>query len=94
MNTTVRLRDDLAEEELLVPAWKSWKGWNDDTATEHNGSLVYLDKSNLDGAIGLPDFYQRLDWHPSHNLNRIKLKDGRTFFMLGVDLDWEHDNDD
>ena len=86
----VRLRDDLAEEELSVPAWKSWRGWHEDTATEYNGKLVYLDKEDLDGAIGLEDFYNKLNWHPSHNLNRIQLKDNRVFFMLGIDLDWEY----
>jgi hypothetical protein len=89
--TTVRLRDDLAEEELLVPAWKGWKGWHEDTASEHEGTLAYLDKADLDGAINLGDLYAKLNWHPSHNLNRIKLKDGRVFFMLGVDLDWDHE---
>jgi hypothetical protein len=87
--SAVRLRDDLAKDELLVPAWKSWKGWHHDTASEYQGTLTYLDKADLDGATQLPDFYQKLNWHPSHNLNRIKLKDGRVFFMLGVDLDWE-----
>jgi hypothetical protein len=87
--TYVRLRDDLAEEELLVPAWKSWKGWHHDTASEYQGTLVYLDKADLEGAIGLTDFYRNVNGHPSHNLTRVKLRDGRRFFMLGVDLDWE-----
>ena len=28
------------------------------------------------------------DKHPAYNYNRIELKDGKVFYMLGIDLDW------
>lgn len=88
MKETVRLRRDLAGENLSVPAWKSWKGWENHTALERNGTLIYLDAKGLDGATQEPDLYQNIDGHPSHELNRIRLTNGKVYFILGVDLDW------
>jgi len=76
----IRMRDDLAEEEMLVPAF-------DDVLDNHETvGVTYLSAEDLIGAEvadGNDD-----DTHPRWEYNYIQLKDGRKFYMIGADLDW------
>lgn len=76
----VSLRKDLAEEGVLVPAF------DDITPSGHEIGDTYLGAKDLEDAEQIEDLCD--DTHPQYNFNRIKLKDGRVFFMYGVDLDW------
>ena len=75
MNTLVRMRDDLARDNVKVPAW-----------TALDAPVVYLTAKDLVGAQYLPDLCSEDD--AEFNYNRIGLADGRIFFMVGVDLDF------
>ena len=76
--TPVRMRKDLAEEGLLIPAGLSYKDYDD------LQEVIHLSAEDLDGAI---------EWDTgedpdSHAFCPVKLKDGRVVYMIGVDLDW------
>jgi hypothetical protein len=75
MNTSVRMRDDLARDNVKVPAWPYL-----------DAPVAYLTAKDLVGAQYLPDLCS--DDDPEYNYNRILLADGRIFFMVGVDLDF------
>jgi len=45
-----------------------------------------LGAEELEGAEQIPDLCG--DGDPEYWFNRIRLKDGRVFFMHSVDLDW------
>jgi len=48
--------------------------------------LTWLGFEDLEGAQSIEDLVD--DKHPAYNYNRIELKDGKVFYMLGIDLDW------
>lgn len=79
---TVRLRDDLAEEGLSVPACTTLDGEGDD---------FYFDEQDLEGAVCLHDLEEEQveegEIESSYN-SRIRLKDGCIVYMMSIDLDW------
>lgn len=79
--SNVRMRDDLAEQELLVPAGLSYKDYDD------LQGVTYLSASDLEGAQG----YDNGEDPDDHAFAVIKLKDGRVFYMISVDLDWSYE---
>ena len=82
----VRLRDDLAEDGLGVPAFDYV------TAPDNGHGRTYLFKEDLVGAIALRDVED--EDKPEYNFEHIKLLDGRVFYILSIDLDYVEENDD
>ena len=72
---SIRMRDDLARDDVEVPAW-----------TNLDAPATYLKADDLRGARFLPDMCDESS--PEYNYNRIELADKRVFFMVGVDLDF------
>jgi hypothetical protein len=75
----VRMRDDLAEQGMSVPAGLSYKDYDD------LQEVIYLSAKDMEGAIG----YDTGEDPDSHAYCPVKLADGRVFYMIGADLDWE-----
>ena len=75
MINSVRMRDDLARDGVMVPAW-----------TALDAPVEFLSADELVGAKYLPDLCKEDE--PEFNYNRIELADGRIYFMVGVDLDF------
>ena len=73
------MRDDLAEQGILVPAGISYKDY------DHLQEVIYLSAKDMEGAIG----YDTGEDPDSHAYCPVKLADGRVFYMIGADLDWE-----
>jgi hypothetical protein len=76
--TPVRMRKDLAEEGITIPAGLSYKDYDD------LQEVIHLSAEDLEGAI---------EWDTgedpdSHAFCPVKLKDGRVVYMIGVDLEW------
>jgi len=77
-DNSIRMRDDLAEEGLAVPASKSFKDY--DTQVD----VVYIGAEELQGAT-----YGDDPAHPDeHPFCYVELKDGRSLYFLSVDLDF------
>lgn len=74
----VRMRSDLYE--LFVPAYDRIE------APDTGIGSTMLSAEELEEAEQLPDICD--DGEPEYWFNRIRLKDGRVFFMHSVDLDW------
>lgn len=77
----VRLRDDLAEEELGIPAYDAVEKF------DIGIGLTYLFKNDLQEAQLINEIDD--ETKPEYNFEYIKLKDGRQFYVHGVDLDYE-----
>ena len=78
IDNSIRMRDDLAEEGLSVPASKSFKDY--DTQVD----VVYIGAEELQGAT-----YGDDPAHPDdHPFCYVELKDGRSLYFIGVDLDF------
>ena len=77
--TNIRLRDDLAEQELRVPAGLGYSDYDD----LHDD--FYLSADDLKGAT----LYEDDEDPDSHAFCKVKLTDGRILYMMGVDLDFE-----
>ena len=75
IDRSVRMRDDLARDDVEVPAW-----------TNLDAPATYLNAKDLQGARFLPDLCDENS--VEYNYNRIELADKRIFFMVGVDLDF------
>jgi hypothetical protein len=75
----VRMRDDLALEGITVPAGLSFKDYDD------LQEVTYLNATELEGA----EEFDTGDDPDSHPFCPVKLRDGRVFYMIGIDLDWE-----
>ena len=75
----VRMRDDLAKLGMTVPAGLSFLNYDD------LQEITYLNSTELDGAVEIDTG----DDPDSHPFFPIKLRDGRVFYMIGIDLDWE-----
>jgi hypothetical protein len=73
------MRDDLAKLEMSIPAGLSFQDYDD------LQEITYLNATDLDGAVG----YDTGEDPDSHAFCPVKLRDGRVFYMIGVDLDWE-----
>lgn len=76
----IRMRDDLAEEGLAVPASPTFERY--DTL----GDVVYITAEELEGAEQGNDPADPDD----HAFWYIKLKDGRSLYFLSVDLDFDY----
>lgn len=76
----IRMRDDLAEEGLSVPASETFEKY--DTL----GDVVYITANELEGATQGDDPANPDD----HAYWYIKLKDGRSLYFVGADLDFEY----
>ena len=72
---SVRMRDDLARDDVEVPAW-----------TNLDAPATNINAKELEGARFLPDLCDENS--VEYNYNRIELADKRIFFMVGVDLDF------
>ena len=79
MRYIIRMRDDLAEEGLSVPASRTFESY--DTMVD----VTYITAEELAGATQGDDPAQPDD----HAFWYIKLKDGRSFYFLSVDLDFD-----
>lgn len=75
----VRMRDDLAEEGLSIPASRTFKKYDTQVG------VVYINAEELVGAVIGND---RAD-PDEHAFCYVKLKDGRGLYFLSVDLDFE-----
>jgi hypothetical protein len=82
--TPVRMRKDLAEQELLIPAGKSYKDYDD------LQEITHLSVEDLEGAVE----YDTGEDPDSHAFCPVMLRDGRVFYMIGVDLDWFYEEED
>ena len=80
----VRMRKDLAEEGITIPAGLSYKDYDD------LQEITYLSVEDMEGAVEF-DTGEDPD---SHAFCPVKLKDGRVFYMIGVDLDWFREDED
>jgi hypothetical protein len=76
----IRMRDDLAEEGVSVPASATFEKY--DTL----GDVVYITAEELEGATQGNDPADPDD----HAYWYIKLKDGRSLYFLSVDLEFEY----
>ena len=83
MSQPVRMRHDLAEDELLIPAGLSYSDYDD---LHHD---FYLSAEEMEGA----ETYDNGEDTDNHAFNVIKLKDGRIVYMIGMDLEWLHEGE-
>lgn len=74
----IRMRTDLAEEGMSVPAGKSFESY--DTLVD----VIYLSADDLVDAVQGNDPVDT-DTHP---FCYVKLRDGRCFYMVSADLDF------
>lgn len=77
----VRMRDDLAEDGLAIPAF------DDVLEYEQYVGNHYIDAEELIGAE-LEGNTENCD-DPRYNYTRLRLKDNRLLYFIGVDLDFE-----
>jgi hypothetical protein len=74
----IRMRSDLAEEGMSVPAGKSFESY--DTLVD----VIYLTADDLEDAVQGNDPADTDD----HPYCYVKLRDGRCFYMVSADLDF------
>ena len=79
MNYVIRMRDDLAEQGLSVPASRTFESY--DTMID----VTYITAEELKDATQGNDPAEPDD----HAFWYIQLKDGRSFYFLSVDLDFD-----
>lgn len=76
----VRMRDDLAQEGVSIPASASFRNY------DHLGEpTIYITARELDGAV-IGDDPAEPD---SHAFCFVQLKDGRELYFVGADLDFD-----
>lgn len=80
MNPIISMRADLAEEGLSVPASRTFTDY--DTQVD----VVYITAEELEGATEGDDPADSDD----HPFAYVELKDGRSFYFIGADLDFEY----
>lgn len=76
-----RMRDDLAEDGLAIPAFE------DVLEHEHYVGEHYIGAEELVGAK-LEGNTENCD-DPRYNYTRLRLSDDRLLYFVGVDLDFE-----
>ena len=81
---TVKMRKDLAEQGLTIPAGKSWSVY------DNLEDVIYLSAEDLEGAVEC-DTGEDPD---SHAFCPVKLRDGQVVYMIGVDLEWFEEEED
>jgi hypothetical protein len=74
----IRMRSDLIEEELAVPASRTFSNY--DTQVD----VVYITAEELEGA----DYGDDPADPDDHPFCYVKLKDGRSLYFLSIDLDF------
>ena len=77
-NASIRMRDDLARDNLTIPAGLSHSNYDD----LHD--VIHLSATDLIGAVE----YDTGEDPDSHAFCPAKLSDGRIVYLMGVDLDW------
>jgi len=80
MNCIIRMRDDLAQEGLSVPASKTFRDY--DTLVDD----LYISAKELEGATFGNDPAEPDD----HAFCYVDLKDGRSLYFISVDLDFDY----
>jgi hypothetical protein len=83
MKTKITMRWDLAEEGLSVPASRTFSNY--DTLDDD----LYITAEELEGAEQGNDPADSDD----HPFCYLKLKDGRSLYFIGADLDFEYTYD-
>lgn len=79
----VRMRKDLAEEGLSIPAGRSWRNY--DTLED----VFHLSEEDLEGAYE----YETGEDPDSHAFCPVKLRDGQVVYLIGVDIEWFGDEE-
>lgn len=74
----VRIRKDLADQNIKIPGGLRHQNYDDLLDIE------YFDSKDLDGAIE----YDTGENPDIHAFCPVRLKDGRIFYFIGIDLDW------
>jgi hypothetical protein len=77
----IAMRADLAEQELLIPAGMAYRNYDDLMYVE------YFSAEDLEGA----EEYDTGENPDDHAFCPVKLKDGRWFYFIGVDLEWRNE---
>ena len=75
------MRADLAEQGILIPAGMAYRDYDD---------LIYIEyfsAKDLEDA----EEYDTGEDTDKHAFCPIKLKDGRWFYFIGVDLEWRNE---
>jgi hypothetical protein len=80
----VRMRKDLEQEGLLIPAGRSYKDYDD------LQDVIHLSAEDLEGAYE----YDTSEDPDSHAFCPVKLRDGQVVYMIGVDLEWFDDEEE
>ena len=74
----VAMRSDLAKQGLLIPAGMAYRDYDD---------LMYIEYFSAEDLEGAED-YDTGENPDDHAFCPVKLKDGRWFYFIGVDLEW------
>ena len=79
LGATIRMRADLAQDEMSIPASKTFSDYDtlDDT--------IYITAQELEGAVQGDDPADPDD----HPFCYVQLKDGRALYFISADLDFE-----
>lgn len=77
----VRMRDDLAQDGLAIPAFDDVLEY-EQYVGEHYIGAEELIGAELEGNAEDSD-------DPRYNYTRLRLKDNRLLYFIGVDLDFE-----
>jgi hypothetical protein len=77
----VAMRVDLAEQELLIPAGMAYRNYDD---------LMYIEYFSAEDLEGAEE-YDTGENPDDHAFCPVKLKDGRWFYFIGVDLEWRNE---
>ena len=79
LGDTIRMRDDLAQDGMSIPASKTFSDYDtlDDT--------IYITAQELEGAVQGNDPADPDD----HPFCYVQLKDGRSLYFISADLDFE-----
>ena len=77
----VAMRADLAEQELLIPAGMAYRNYDD---------LMYIEYFSAEDLEGAEE-YDTGENPDDHAFCPVKLKDGRWFYLIGVDLEWRNE---
>jgi hypothetical protein len=77
----VAMRADLAEQELLIPAGMAYRNYDD---------LMYIEYFSAEDLEGAEE-YDTEENPDDHAFCPVKLKDGRWFYFIGVDLEWRNE---
>ena len=77
----IRMRDDLAEEGLSVPASETFDNY------DRLGDVVYINAKELEGATQGADPADPDD----HPFCYVELQDGRSLYFVSADLDFDYE---